>query len=209
MLLGAALFALLPITAHPASPAEQEFQSVARLAPDVAHGRELFEACAACHGETGAGASDGTVPAIGGQHFHVIVWSLVGFRHGRRLDPRMQHFSDPQHLSSTRDIADVAAYASGLPPTWHAVTGDGFDTTRGAATYRDACASCHGAKAQGDDQKRSPRLAGQHYEYLLKRLQEGTENRHSSLAHDHSRGLESLGSADLLEVCNYLSHLGP
>jgi cytochrome c553 len=202
------LFAF-PHAGYAASPADQEFGSITRLDPNAARGRELFDACAACHGDAGTGARDGTVPAIAGQHFNVIVWSLVSFRNGGRLDPRMQHFSDPRHLAGTQDIADVATYASRLQAKWSPAHEVGSNTPGAAEIYRRDCASCHGARALGDDAQRYPRLAGQHYQYLLKRLRDATENRRSTLAQDHPRVLESLDSADLLDVSLYLSHLGP
>jgi cytochrome c553 len=149
------------------------------------------------------------VPAIAGQHLRVIVWSLVSFRHGGRIDPRMQHFSDPQHLSGTKDIADVATYVSRLQAKWSQAHDDGSNTSYGADIYRHDCASCHGEKALGDGAKRYPRLAGQHRQYLLRRLNDAKEDHRSSLAQDHPRVLESLDSADLLDVSLYLSRLGP
>jgi cytochrome c553 len=112
------LFTAPTFAGSPNSPAEREFAAVLRLKPDAVHGEQIFDTCSACHGAKGHGASDGSVPAIAGRNFRVIVRALVMFRHGGRSDPRMQHFTDRTHLSrGAQDIADVAAYVSQLQPS--------------------------------------------------------------------------------------------
>jgi cytochrome c oxidase subunit 2 len=112
------LFTATTFADSPNSAAEREFAAVLRLKPDAVHGEQIFDTCAACHGDNGHGASDGSVPAIAGQNFRVIVRELVMFRHGGRSDPRMQHFTDRTHLTrGAQDIADVAAYVSQLQPS--------------------------------------------------------------------------------------------
>ena len=112
------LFTAPTFAGSPNSPAEREFAAVLRLKPDAVHGEQIFDTCAACHGDKGHGASDGSVPAIAGQNFRAVVRALVMFRHGGRSDPRMQHFTDRTHLSrGAQDIADVAAYVSQLQPS--------------------------------------------------------------------------------------------
>jgi cytochrome c553 len=198
-----------PITAHASSAAQQEFASVTRLKANVAHGEQLFDTCAACHGSKGAGTSDGTVPVIAGQHFQVLAWELVSFRHEGRRDPRMEHFTGQHHLSGVQDIADVASYVSHLPPQGSSSHGDGSQLTRGEELYRHNCSSCHGAKAEGDDRKRNPRLAGQHYQYLLLQAQTGTSAGRSTFSRRHVQLLEHIGSADIEAICDYVSRLGP
>jgi cytochrome c553 len=198
----------LPICAWGDALADQDFQSIMRLKPNVSNGRNLFDTCTACHGSTGAGVSDGTVPAIAAQHFRVITTALVAFRRGSRKDPRMEHFTDEHHLSSEQAIADVAAYANQLQPTKSSDHGDGTHIGPGADIYKTNCSGCHGARAEGSDSKRYPRLAGQHYDYLLHQLRDATEQR-PSLAHDHAHLLEQLNPSDLTGICDYLSRLGP
>src|ERR1700694_4479008 len=83
------IVAALPLVAHGASIAQQEYDSVLRSKADLVRGEKLFETCAACHGTNGAGASDGTVPAIAAQHFRVLAHELVDYRHDKRWDLRM------------------------------------------------------------------------------------------------------------------------
>jgi len=209
MSLGALIVLALPMAVAADSPAEREFRSIIQLQTNPSHGQALFDTCAACHGPTGAGVSDGTVPAIAGQHFRVIVAALVGFRHASRRDPRMQHFTDQHHLATAQDIADVARYASQLTPTQTSAHGDGTNNARGAALYQSACASCHGVKAEGNDRGRYPRLAGQHYSYLMSQLGDSRDGRRPVLAAAHDRLLAGLQGTDLIGLCDYLSRLGP
>src|SRR5918994_6695194 len=106
---------LLPAIAIAASTARGEFQAAVRLTPNLSHGEELFRTCAACHGTDGAGVPDGTVPAVAGQHFRFIIKQLVDYRHDKRWDIRMERFTDKHLLAGPQDLADVAAYVSGLP----------------------------------------------------------------------------------------------
>ena len=42
---------------------DREFAQSAQLEPDLQHGEELFQTCAACHGADGRGTEDGEIPA--------------------------------------------------------------------------------------------------------------------------------------------------
>lgn len=196
-------------TAHCASPGTQELASVLERTGDARHGKDLFDTCAACHGADGAGQKDGTVPAIAAQHFRVIASALVNFRHGERRDERMEHFGNEHHLSVPQEIADVATYVSRLRPTPSLGHGDGHATQLGAKIYRRECASCHGLSGEGNDRKSYPRLAGQHYDYLLRQLHDAGLNVRPNLSAAHSRLLHALADNDLVATCDYLSRLGP
>jgi cytochrome c553 len=209
--LGMLLASGMPSMAHTAgSPGKQEFDSVVHLQADVAHGQQVFDTCAACHGSGGAGSRDGTVPAIAGQHFRVLAWELVSFRHAARHEPRMEHFTDAHHLHDAHDIADVSTYVSLLTAPPSSSHGNAELTARGVEIYTSRnCHSCHGTTAQGNDQKRYPRLAGQHYEYLMAQLHDAADGQRPNFAVRHTRLLRGLTPKDLQAVCEYLSHLGP
>lgn len=192
-----------------ASAAQQELTSVLGMQPNLSRGRSLFDTCAACHQESGAGAVDGTVPAIAGQHFSVLVRELVSFRHDRRWDERMQHFTDRHHLKDAQAIADVAAYISHLPLTHSLGQGNGAAVAVGARLYGHACASCHGISGEGDAQRAYPRLAGQHYQYLLLVLNGPSGEARPDFERTHQRHLRGMQRADIAAVADYLSRLGP
>jgi cytochrome c553 len=206
--LGWVIVAALPFVAHGASIAQQEYASVLRSKADLVHGEKLFETCAACHGTNGGGVSDGTVPAIAAQHFRVLARELVDYRHDKRWDVRMEHFTTEHHLSGAQDIADVAAYISSVPATHSGGRGSGEYLVHGAQVYAQQCASCHGAAAEGDDLQRYPRLAGQHYEYLLRQLHDAVEGRRPNFPSEHIRLLERFQRPEFVGVADYLARLG-
>jgi cytochrome c553 len=77
-----------------------------------------------------------------------------------------------QRLIDPQEIADIARYASGLPPPKRNGQGDGRDLDRGAEIFRRDCTGCHGNRAQGNAEHLVPNLAGQHYGYLLRQLRD-------------------------------------
>lgn len=202
-----ALF-LLP-QAFAASETEDEYRAVLRATVDLTHGKILFETCARCHGPNGAGQSDGSVPAIAGQHFRVITRQLVDYRHDERWDVRMEHFADFPYLIFAKDVADVAGYISGLERAGPRAAGDGEYLDHGGALYARRCASCHGGHGEGSDSKGYPRLAGQHYPYLVRQLHDALEGRRPNFSRAHVRLLARFDRDDIDGVADYLSRLPP
>lgn len=195
--------------ASAASPDEQELRAVFNARSDFSHGEELFSTCAACHRSDGSGTADGTVPAIAAQPFRAIAKQLVDFRGDQRSDERMQHFSDQHHLKGAQDIADVAAYISRLPPTPSLGQGPGILIQQGSKVYARSCATCHGPAAQGSNGSMSPRLAGQHYGYLLRQISDAIAGRRPNFTSAHEVLLERFDQKDWDAVAAYLSRLGP
>ena len=190
---------------------DQEFQEGAWLEPDLAHGAELFETCAACHGKDGRGSDDGEVPAIAGQHGSVLLKQLTDFRHEQRWNERMQNFTDRHHLTGAQDLTDVAAYVAYLPrfPRTATGIGDGSSLREGASVYFRSCERCHGPLGQGDLLHRRPRLAGQHYGYLLRQLQDTAAGQRPGMDREHVERLKALSAAEMRGVADYLSRLSP
>jgi cytochrome c553 len=215
--LGAFLTAVLWVLASPAAPAadaedaRRELLEAARLTPDPANGKALFETCAACHQPDGLGTSDGSVPAIAGQHGSVLLKQLTDFRHDRRWDERMQHFSDRHHLPTAQDLTDVAAYASKLPRFGARAdaVGSGAYLKQGASVYFRVCEACHAPLGQGDVLRFRPRLAGQHYVYLLKQLTDTALGQRPGMDAEHVTRIRALSDDEKRGVADYLSRLSP
>ena len=193
------------------APARAELHEAARLTPNAERGKELFETCAACHGSAGHGTSDGTVPAIAGQHGSVLLKQLVEFRHDQRWDERMQHFADRHHLATAQELTDVAAFASALPrfPAAIESVGDGTSLREGASVYFRVCEACHGPLGQGDALRFRPRLAGQHYAYLLRQLTETAAGGRPGMDPAHVTRLRVLSPEQIRGVADYLSRMSP
>jgi cytochrome c553 len=194
-----------------AAAARKEFLEAAKLTPNADHGAQLFETCAACHGANGVGVSDGSIPAIAGQHGSVLLKQLVDFRHEQRWNERMQHFTDRHHLPTSQDLTDVAAYASRLPrfPAMADTIGDGAFLREGASVYFRVCEACHGPLGQGDVLRLRPRLAGQHYEYLLRQLGETAAGYRPGMDPAHVARLRALTPEQIRGVADYLSRVSP
>jgi cytochrome c553 len=184
-----------------------EYDSVLAKMPDRVHGQTLFGNCAHCHGGTAGGSADGTIPALAGQHFRVIARQLVDFRYDKRWDARMEHFADTPYVIATQDVADIADYISSLNRTGPTVSGDGEQVTHGGHVYALHCANCHGPVAEGNNFKAYPRLAGQHYPYLLEQLHDAVEGRRPNFPISHIRLLEGYDRDDLVGLSDFLSRI--
>jgi len=215
--MAACVFSCIFGSAHAAGPepgvltARQEFLAAGRLTPNAERGAQLFETCAACHGSDGRGTSDGSVPAIAGQHGSVLRKQLVDFRHDQRWDERMQHFTDQHHLATTQELTDVAAYASSLPrsPMPLDNIGDGSSLGEGASVYFRVCDACHGPLGEGDALHLRPRLAGQRYAYLLRQLTETAAGGRPGMDPAHVKRLRDLTPQQIRGVADYLSRTSP
>jgi cytochrome c553 len=200
-----------PTFAANTAAAVREFRAALALEPDLGHGARLFETCAACHAADGRGARDGSVPAIAGQHVSVIVKQLVDFRHDRRWDERMQDFASRHHLEGAQDLLDVAAYTQSLPrwPPLEGGTGDGKSLQHGANAYFIRCEGCHGPLGQGELRRMRPRLAGQHYAYLMRQLTETAAGERPGMDAEHVQRIRSMSLDERQGVADYLSRLSP
>lgn len=186
-----------------------ELREALERKPNLEHGSSLYETCATCHRPDGAGAADGDIPIIAGQHYEVTIVQLVDFRRTERVDLRMNAHAARHHLKGSQDLADVAAYISSMPVRWTNEFGTGQFTALGAQIYSRACVSCHGGDAEGNDQLRRPRLAGQHYGYLVKQIDMMIGGTRFNMSWDHSNLLKSLTDEEIAGVADYLARLRP
>lgn len=188
-----------------------DFRSAMKLEPDLQRGAELFSACAACHGSTGLGTEDGSVPAIAGQHVSVLVKQLVDFRHDRRWSERMREVASQHNLSGPQELLDVASWAESLQrwPPLEGGTGDGSALKEGYVVYHRDCADCHGPLGLGDQRRVRPRLAGQRYQYLLRQLEETADHMRPGMDVEHVKMISAFSAEQRRAVADYLSRLSP
>jgi cytochrome c553 len=188
-----------------ATTAKQELNAVLAKTANFEHGAELFHTCAACHGPNGGGSENGDVPRIAGQHFEVIVRQLVDYRHDARWDIRMEHYAGRKLLDDPQSIADVAGYISQLGGDDARNVGDGALTRHGASVYAAKCAQCHGVMGEGSAADRVPRLAGQHYAYLLRQMYDAVDGRRPNFSRSHVRLLAKLQRDDFVGLADFLA----
>ena len=204
-----ALVCCHPQWACAASAAQQEFQAALKRVPDPVRGRELYPTCAACHGMDGAGAADGSVPAIAGQYYAVILKQLVDFRENQRWNQRMEKVLYQRHLIDLADFADIAGYVSSLPRHANRDIGDGTALSSGTAAFFRDCAGCHGAVGQGSGERLTPRLGGQHYGYLVREIRLAGDLRRPNMTAQHAQTVRKLSAEEINGVADYLSRLDP
>jgi cytochrome c553 len=207
MLIGCLALFLAP-TIDAANAARSELDAALRAKPALVRGGTLFTQCRSCHGPDGGGDSNGSTPRIAGQHFRVIVKQLIDFRYGKRWDFRMEGMADKHHLVGAQDVADVAAFAAALERRGDQGIGSGEFTAQGAALYGQKCSSCHGANAAGDDARSIPRLAGQHYGYLMRQMYDAVDGRRPALTQLHGKRIAPLDFTQVRAVSDYLSRIG-
>jgi cytochrome c553 len=194
-----------PGTARAAETSRKEFSEALRAKPSLEQGAELFRPCVACHGREGNGSDDGSIPRIAGQHFRVLVRQLVDYRHETRWDIRMEHFAGRRLLADAQSIADVATYVSLLSRDAPRNVGDGALVRHGAAIYAKNCVECHGPNGEGENLAMNPRLAGQHYQYLLRQMYDGVDGRRPNFSAGHVKLLARLDRDDLVGIADFLS----
>ena len=208
-LLALPLRAADPAVAKDPPNAREELREVIRQAPSAARGSKLFAACVGCHGKDGNGQPQGDVPAIAQQHQRVIAKQLVDYRHAERWDLRMEEVASTHRLGPPRDIADLAAFISTLPRDSKEGHGDGRNVEHGGRVYLRDCAGCHGVDGEGNGVTLVPRLAGQHYRYLLRQLHDTLEERRPNMPPPHPQLFEKFAVEDFTGISDYLSRLMP
>jgi cytochrome c553 len=111
----ACLLALPAFAQTPAAPAAQPAAAAVQPKGDPARGEGLTFTCQGCHGVTGYKNAypNYHVPRIGGQSEQYLFNALSEYRKGTRKHPTMQ--AQAQSFSE-QDIADIAAFLSGLKP---------------------------------------------------------------------------------------------
>src|SRR5688572_21216119 len=163
---GAFLLALALVVALPAAPS---------LAQDAARGKELYELCEQCHGESGGGDPVALAPAIAGLPVWFVTGQLQKFRNGGRGT----HFDDisgmrmrpmSMWLANDADVANVAAYVASLPKVAPPAILTGGNAEAGKQKYMP-CIACHGMNGEGNQALNAPPLAGTSDWYQLISLQ--------------------------------------
>src|SRR5450432_4466859 len=137
--------------------------------------RKTIETCGTCHGINGRSVAP-TFPNLAAQTAPYIELQLHAFKDQTRADPDAQAYmwGMASQLNDT-SIGALAAYFSKQSAA-EGRSGNATLIAQGKQIFMEgvpgrripACASCHGAQAQGNGP--FPRLAGQHAPYLLRQL---------------------------------------
>jgi cytochrome c553 len=185
-----------------------ELKTVLELKGDAARGRAAFETCVGCHRPDASGRTSGAYPRLSGQHGTVLIKQIVDIRSGQRLNPKMQPFIE-DHVLTTYDIADIAAFLQALPVSADNGKGPGTGLARGRQIYDADCADCHGARGQGSAKRFYPMVAAQHYRYLLRELKFIRDGDRRNADPDMVKIIKPYTSAELEALADYMAQLPP
>ena len=136
---------------------------------------KTIETCGTCHGVNGRSVSP-TFPNLAAQTAPYIEAQLHAFKDQTRADPDAQAYmwgmASPLSDAAISGLANYFSQQSAAPGR----SGNATLIAQGKQIFVEgipgqqipACATCHGAQAQGNGP--FPRLAGQHAPYLYKQL---------------------------------------
>jgi cytochrome c553 len=145
----------------------------AHAAGDAARGKQLFAACAACHGADGAGNAGMHAPALAGQDAAYLARQLQNYRAGVRggsgSDTLAQQMRGMSMSIAPEQAADIAAWLAGLPSPKPAGSLPG-DLHNGNNLWQGKCGACHGSAGEGYPALNAPRLRGQDAGYLRRQF---------------------------------------
>jgi cytochrome c553 len=164
--------------------------------------------CAYCHGPSVQGF--GVAPRLAGQHRAYIAAQLNRLRGGERDNPfSVNYMSHVAAKVLPEHECELTTYLAMLPPE---AAGDGIEAlaASGEQIFKigvpsnkiPACQFCHGPDGQGVGM--FPRLSGQSYYYLKRRLEQWGEG-YTKIA-PHMPGIASQLSPEQIDaVASYLS----
>jgi cytochrome c553 len=172
-------------------------------AADIEAGRRQAAVCAPCHGTDG-NSTVPAIPSLAGQPPLYLYYQLIQFREGRRQDPQMSPFAE--NLRDA-DMQDIAAYFAAQQPV---APQHGAPDPRKVAAGKSAveghqCASCHAPGLVG--QEHIPRLAGQHYAYLLQQLRGFKAQTSADIDGSMTSVAQGLSDEEIEALAHYLAHL--
>ena len=160
------------------------------------------QTCVACHGPNG-NSKDPQYPVLAGQNSRYIYLQLRDFKEGRRKDPQMTPMAEPL----SRD--DMLALADYFSKQKQASTGFKADPAKVAAGRKKSdevlCPMCHLGEFVG--QNEIPRVAGQHYAYVKKQLEDFKAKRRTNDAGNMTSVANTLTDADIENLAQYIANL--
>ena len=171
-------------------------------AQDAAAGKEKAAVCGACHNPDG-NATVAQNPILAGQTARYIYLQLRDFKEGRRKDPLMSPMA--ANLSK-KDMLDLGAYFSAQKQSSQNSKGDPSLIAHGKEVADAAiCTMCHLGGFSG--QNEIPKTGGQHYEYVLKQLQDFKAKRRTNDAGNMTAVLRTIPDEDLKALAAYVASL--
>lgn len=158
--------------------------------------------CTACHGPNG-NATITTNPILAGQTSRYLYLQMRDFQEDRRSDPQMTPISKDLTRDEMRALAD---YFAAQKPAPQAFKVDPTKAKLGKAKSEETlCTMCHLGGFAG--QNEIPRVAGQHYDYVVKQLRDFKDKKRTNDAGNMISVSRTLNDADIENLGHYLAGL--
>ncbi len=158
--------------------------------------------CVACHGEAGSSTITQN-PILAGQTSRYLYLQLRDFQEGRRSDPQMSASVAGLSRDEMRELADYFAGQKPKPQTFKA---DPEKAQLGKLKADETlCTMCHLGGFAG--QNEIPRVAGQHYDYLVKQLTDFKMRKRTNDAGNMTSVSNTLSASDIENLAHYLAGL--
>jgi cytochrome c553 len=169
---------------------------------DVEAGRQKAAPCVACHGPDG-NSTVPLFPILAGQTARYTYLQLRDFQEGRRHDPLMDPFA--ANLSR-QDMFELAAFFAAQKPRPTTFNPDREKAARGEKKAAETlCTMCHLRAFMG--QNEIPRVAGQHYEYIVKQMRDFKSRTRTNDAGNMASVSRTLSEEDIDDLGHYLAGL--
>ncbi|MGT2475604.1 c-type cytochrome [Paraburkholderia terrae] len=169
---------------------------------DAEAGKTKAQTCVACHGPMG-NSTDPQYPVLAGQTARYMFLQLKDFKEGRRKDPRMSPMAAKLSKDDMQNLADYFAAQKPVPVDFKA---DGVAVEAGRKkSAAELCTTCHLGNFSG--QNEIPRVAGQHYQYIVKQLQDFRSRTRTNDGGNMGSVARNLTDDDIRNLASYVANL--
>ena len=171
-------------------------------AQDLQAGKATAAVCAACHGEDGNAVIPG-YPTLAGQTWRYIYVQLKDYKEGRRSHPIMTPMAS--NLSRA-EMVNVANYFASFPLKPNGFVANEAKVKLGKAKADETlCTMCHMGGFSG--QNEIPRVAGQHYAYVVEQLRNFKARTRTNDAGNMTSVAQTLSDTDIENLGHYISSI--
>jgi cytochrome c553 len=155
--------------------------------------------CAACHGPEGR-STQAIYPILAGQTSRYLYLELKDFQEGRRQNDLMSPMAATLTRDEMHELADY--YAKQKPPVQNYPADPAKAKLGEAKAAETLCTMCHLGGFSG--QNEIPRVAGQHYDYIVKQLGDFKSHKRTNDAGSMTSVAGTLSAQDIENLASYI-----